>query len=76
MAARYFAESKTYRGFILFIVFTVFYCVSLVYLFSFTVFVGAVLGFSYALGELLNSYVKRSLNIESGRQGKWRWLLL
>ena len=81
IAVRYFGESKTYRGFILLILFTAFYCVSLVYLFSFSfdsfaVVVGAVLGFGYALGELPNSFVKRRLNIESGGHGKWKWLQL
>jgi hypothetical protein len=81
IAVRYFGESKTYRGFILLILFTAFYCVSLVYLFSFSfdsfaVVVGAVLGFGYTLGELPNSFVKRRLNIESGRHGKWKWLQL
>ena len=81
ISERYFGESKTYRGFVLLTVFTAAYCVAMVYLFTlkfvpFAMVVGAVLGFVYALAELPNSFMKRRLNIESGQQGKRKWLQL
>ena len=77
-----FGRNKTYRGIVLYIVGSVLVCTTLFilqqagspwihWLFTYNPLVlGVVFGASYALGELLNSFVKRQLGIAPGTVSK------
>jgi CDP-diglyceride synthetase len=74
-----FGENKTWRGFVLLSLLNAI-CVCLICIFtSMSLYkgfcLGAVLGFTYMLFELPNSYLKRSIGIEPGGKPKKRgWL--
>lgn len=63
---RIFGDNKTWKGFFGMIILTAVFA----WLFSvFSFLQGAWLGFAYVLAELPNSFVKRRLNIKSGKNG-------
>ena len=67
---RIFGDNKTWKGFFGMIVFTAFSAwIFWNNTFQYSYFYGAWLGFAYVLFELPNSFIKRRLKIESGKNG-------
>ena len=81
ISTRCFGKGKTIRGFIFLTILTSF-AAGLLFkgkaaenVLGSGYFLGAILGFTYALGELPNSYIKRRIGIQSGEYArKMRWL--
>ena len=76
-----FGKNKTFRGFIVLIVFTAFFtglCSLLVEDYSIIrgLGIGALLGFTYAFFELPNSFLKRRLGIKAGGKANRNKLLI
>jgi len=62
---RIFGDNKTWKGFFGMIVLTALFA----WIFWGNFWHGALLGFAYVLFELPNSFIKRRLNIQSGKSG-------
>jgi len=80
ISMRWFGYGKTFRGFILLTIFTGFFAWGVAQFNASSpsdqLVIGMILGFVYALGELPNSYIKRRLEIGSGKQGTRKYLQL
>ncbi len=71
---KFFGKNKTWRGFVFLIVVNAILVFLITQLFSIaldhSVLLGAILGFTYLLFELPNSYMKRKLGVGPGEQHK------
>jgi len=74
ISEKLFGKNKTWRGFVFLIVVNAFLVFISVKLFSismeYPLFIGALMGFTYLLFELPNSYMKRKIGIGAGEQHK------
>lgn len=67
---RIFGDNKTWKGFFGMIALTALSALIFWHnAFQYSFFCGACLGFAYVLFELPNSFIKRRLNIQSGKNG-------